>query len=134
VEQALSGPKSSSLDEELAALEGECQRAAQALSSSRTVRETITLAEVDVPHHLKAVASLRVPTLGRLARARDMRVEEVVREQLEGLAREYSEVVASREFDRLRGVDWSILRANYPDIYAKALRQANLIIERKRKR
>lgn len=130
----MSDPKSPSLDEELAKLEGECQRAAQALSSSRTVRETITLAEVDVPHHLKAVASLRVPTLGRLARARDMRVEEVVREQLEGLAREYSEVVASREFDRLKGVDWSVLRANYPDIYAKALRQANLILERKRKR
>jgi cobyrinic acid a,c-diamide synthase len=121
------------LDEELAHLEHVCQRAAQALSSSRNVRETISLAEVDVPHHLKAVAALKVPTLGRLARARDMRVEEVVREQLEALSREYSEVVATRELDRLKGVDWSLLRANYPDIYAKALRQANLIIERKRK-
>jgi cobyrinic acid a,c-diamide synthase len=123
-----------SLEEELAHLEGVCQRAAQALSSSRNVRETISLAEIDVPHHLKAVASLKVPTLGRLARARDMRVEEVVREQLEALSREYSEVVASRELDRLKGVDWSLLRSNYPDIYAKSLRQANLILERKRKR
>lgn len=123
-----------SLEEELAHLEGVCQRAAQALSSSRNVRETISLAEIDVPHHLKAVASLKVPTLGRLARARDMRVEEVVREQLESLSREYSEVVASRELDRLKGVDWSLLRSNYPDIYAKSLRQANLILERKRKR
>lgn len=123
-----------SLDEELAHLEGVCQRAAQALSSSRSVRETVTLAEVDVPHHLKAIASVKVPTFGRLARARDMRVEEVVREQLESLSREYSEVVAGRELDRLKGVDWSVLRASYPDIYAKALRQANLILERKRKR
>jgi hypothetical protein len=124
----------SALDEELAHLEGVCQRAAQALSSSRNVRETVSLAEVDVPHHLKAFATHKVPTLARLPRARDARIEEVVKEQLEGLSREHSDVVATRELDRLKGVDWSILRSNYPDIYAKSLRQANLIIERKLKR
>jgi hypothetical protein len=126
--------ESPSLDEEIAHLEGVCQRAAQALSSSRSVRETMSLADVDVPHHLKAVANTQVPSLRRLARSRDLRIEEIVRDQLAMLAREHNDIVASREFDRMKNVDWSPLRAEYPDLYTKALREGNLILERKRKR
>lgn len=97
------------------------------------MRETLEIAVVDVPHHLKDVASVEVPTLGRLARMRDARVEEVVKEQLSSLVLEHNEFVASRELDRLKAVDWFALRAGYPDLYSKALREANLIIERKRK-
>jgi hypothetical protein len=42
--------------------------------------------------------------------------------------------VASREFDRIKAGDWYVLRANYPDLYGKSLREATLILERKRKR
>lgn len=124
---------SSAIAEELAKLEETCQRAAQALKSSRGVRETLEIAAVDVPHHLKDVASVEAPTLGRLPRIRDARVEEVVKEQLSSLDLERAEFVASRELDRLKAVDWFALRANYPDLYSKALREANLILERKRK-
>lgn len=125
--------ESSSLTEELSKLEELCQRAAQALKSTRNVRETLEI-DVAVPHHLKAVASVEVPTLGRLARMRDARVEEVVKEQLNSLLLEHTEFVASREFDRLKGVDWFALRAGYPDLYSRAVKEANLILERKRKR
>jgi hypothetical protein len=67
-------------------------------------------------------------------RVRDLRVEEIVKDQLEWLSRERSETVASREFDRMKATDWPMLQANYPDLYWKVLREANLILERKRKR
>jgi len=123
----------SSIDKELAKLEETCQRAAQAISSSRSVRETVELAAVDVPHHLKALASVKVPTLRRLERVRDLRIEEIVKDQLGSLMRERSDFVATREFDRLKANDWTVLRANYPDLYAKTLREANLILSRKHK-
>ena len=37
------------------------------------------------------------------------------------------------EKDRIKAGDWHVLRSYYPDLYAKAFREANLIIERKRK-
>ena len=126
--------ESSSIAEELSKVEKICQRAVADLSSSRNVRETLELADVDVPHHLRAIASDKLPILRRLSRARDLRVEEVVIEQLSSLSREPSETTASREFDRLKATDWPMLRANYPDLYWKFLREANLILERKRKR
>jgi hypothetical protein len=130
----MSGPgSSSSLDEELAKLEETCRVAGQAISSARSVREAVEAAEVDVPHHLQAVARVKVPSLGRLARARDMRVEEIVRDQLAALRVERSDFVAGREFDRWKATDWHHLRSGYPDLYAKALREANLIVEQKRK-
>ena len=127
-------PRSTSIDEELAKLEEACQRTAQSIANSRSVRETVALAEVDVPHHLRSLARIRVPSLQRLGHARDRRVEEIVKEQLSSLNLERNELVASREFDRVKAVDWHVLRVNYPDLYAKSLREANLILERKRKR
>ncbi len=124
----------SSIAEELSKLDTLCQRAAQDLSSTRSVRETVELAEVDVPRHLRAIADVEVPAIRRLWRARDLRVEEVVKEQLDWFSREPNEIAARREFDRLKAVDWPMLRANYPELYWKALREANLILDRKRKR
>lgn len=123
-----------SLADELAQLEKECQKAAQAIADARNVREVVAVEEVEVPQHLQTIAYARVPTLGRLRRMRDTRVEEIVRHQLGSLQIERNEVVASREFDRVKAGDWYALRANYPDLYAKSLREANLILERKRKR
>jgi hypothetical protein len=123
-----------SIEEELAKLEEDCRKVAMAITSSRSVRETVELAEVEVPHHLQAMAHVKVPTLGRLARVRDLRVEEIVKDQLSSLSLERSEIVANRELDRVKAGDWHVLRANYPDLYAKAFREANLILERKRKR
>ena len=45
---------------------------------------------------------------------------------------ERSEFTAAREFDRIRATDWTFLRAGYPDLYAKAVREASVIIARKR--
>ena len=127
-------PDASALAEEIAKLEDLCQKTAQAIASARSVREAVALADVDVPHHLRAIARVKVPSLGRLARQRDLRVEEIVKDQLSSLTFERSDIVASREFDRIKAVDWHVLRVNYPELYAKALREANLILERKRKR
>lgn len=124
----------SALAEDIAKLEDLCQKAARDITSARTVREAVAAADVDVPHHLKAIARVKVPSYGRLARQRDLRVEEIVKDQLSSLTLERSDLVASREFDRVKAVDWHVLRANYPDIYAKAFREANLILDRKRKR
>ena len=121
------------LDEELAQLEETCRAAGMAISNARSVREALEAAEVEVPHHLLALARARVPTLGRLARVRALRVEDIVRNQLSSLQIEHSDFVATRELDRLKAADWSLLRSGYPDLYAKSLREANLIIERKRK-
>jgi hypothetical protein len=126
--------ESSSLAEELAKLEKACQTATQDLSSSRNVRETLAIADVDVPRHLRTIAKVKVPALQRLLRRRDSRVEEVVKEQLNWLSREPNEYSASREFDRMKATDWSMLKAEYPDLYWKTLREANLIFDRKRKR
>lgn len=126
--------ESSSIDEELSKLDRICQRAAQDLSATRSVRETIELAEVDVPRHLRAIAGVRLPALRRLSHARDLRIEEVVKEQTDWLSREPNETVATREFDRLKATDWPLLKTNYPDLYWKYLREANMILERKRKR
>ena len=127
-------PDASALAEEIAKLEDLCQKTAQAITSARSVREAVALADVDVPHHLRAFARVKVPSLGRLARQTDLRVEEIVKDQLSSLTFERSDIVASREFDRIKAVDWHVLRVNYPELYAKALREANLILERKRKR
>jgi hypothetical protein len=130
----VSAPSGSSLDDEFAKLEHACQQAAQAIASARTVREAVAAAEVEVPHHLRDMVRTRVPALGRLKRARDLRVEDIVRDQLAAIAREYNDVVATREFDRLKAVDWPALREGYPDIYARAMREGKLILERKAKR
>ena len=127
-------PDASALAEEIAKLEDLCQKTAQAIASARSVREAVALADVEVPHHLRAIARVKVPSLGRLARQTDLRVEEIVKDQLSSLTFERSDIVASREFDRIKAVDWHVLRVNYPELYAKALREANLILERKRKR
>ncbi len=126
--------ESSSLTEELANLEAACQKIAQAIADARSVREVLAVDEVEVPHHLQAIAYARVPTLGRLRRLRDMRVEEIVKHQLDTIEIERNELVANREFDRIKAGDWYVLRTNYPELYAKSLREANLIFERKRKR
>jgi len=125
---------SSSLAEDIAKLEDACRKISIEISTSRSIRETVELAEVEVPHHLQAIAHAKVPSLRRLARARDQRVEDIVKDQLSSLALERSEIVANRELDRIKASDWHVLRANYPDLYAKAFREANLILERKRKR
>lgn len=122
----------SALEEELAKFEETCKQAGQALASSRSVREAFEAGEVDVPHHLRAVVRVKVPAYGRLARARDRRIEEVVKDQLSSLQRAHSDFAATREFDRMKAVDWYILRANYPELYSKSMREANLIIERKK--
>ncbi len=120
------------LEEELAALEEVCRKAAISITTARTVRETVESAEVEVPHHLAAIAQSKVHSLRRLAKLRDLRVEEIVNDQLAYLRQERTEIVAQREFDRWKAGDWHVLRANYPEIYAKAFREANLILQRKR--
>jgi len=119
--------------EELAKLEDTCKKAAQTLASSRSVREAVQAVEIDVPHHLRAVVRVKVPAYQRLSRARDMRVEEIVRDQLNSFQLAHSDFAASRDFDRIKALDWYVLRANYPDLYSKSVREANLIIERKKK-
>ncbi|OGA54687.1 MAG: hypothetical protein A3F74_06250 [Betaproteobacteria bacterium RIFCSPLOWO2_12_FULL_62_58] len=126
--------ESSPFAEELAKLEGACHKTAQAIADARSVREVAALDDVEVPPHLQAIAYAKVPSLGGLRRRRDMRVEEIVKHQLSGIELERSDLVASREFDRIKAGDWYVLRANYPELYAKALREGNLILERKRKR
>ena len=121
------------IEEELAALEDECSQALREMSSSRTVRETIQLSEITVPHHLQSIAKGKVHSLGRMARARDMRIEDVVKAQIAALRAERSEPTASREFDRIKATDWSLIRSEYSDLYNKAIREATLIIEQKRK-
>lgn len=120
--------------EELAKLEAECQKTAKAIADARSVREVTAVDDVDVPHHLRAIAHSKVPSLGRLRRMKDMRIEEIVRNQLSAIQLERNELVASREFDRIKAGDWYILRASYPDLYVKSLREATLILERKRQR
>ena len=120
--------------EELAKLDAECHKAVLAIADARCVREVAALEDPDVPHHLIALAHSKVPALGRLRRLRDNRIEEIVKNQLNAIRAEYNELVASREFDRIKAGDWYVLRANYPDLYAKSIREAALIFERKRKR
>jgi hypothetical protein len=124
---------SSAVDEELAALEAECAQVAREMSTATTIREVIALANITVPHHLQSLARGKVHSLGRLPRARDNRVEELVKHQLSELTLERSESTASRDFDRIRASDWSFLRSGYPELYNKAVREGTLIIERKRK-
>jgi hypothetical protein len=123
--------KSIAVEDELAALEEVCARAIRELSTTRTVRETLELADVSVPHHLKSIARDKVRSLSRLPHVRDIRVEEVVENQLSSILHERSESTASREFDRLKATDWTFLREGYHDLYAKAMREASLIIARK---
>ena len=54
------------LDEELAVLEEACAQAARELACTRSVRETLELADVAVPHHVKSAARGKVRTLARL--------------------------------------------------------------------
>ena len=129
----MSKPETLTLEEELAKLEEDCRKVTLAISNARTVRETVEAAEIEVPHHLIALARTKVPSLGRLVRTRDLRVEDIVRDQLASLRAEYSEIVATREFDRIKAADWHVLRSYYPDLYAKSFREANLILDRKRK-
>ena len=124
-------PTSNNIAEDLAALEEACSNAVRELSTSRTVRETLELADISVPHHLQSIARGKVHSLTRLPRVRDMRVEEVVNSQLSELSHERSEVVASREFDRIRASDWTLLRSQYPDLYTKAMQRARLILDNK---
>jgi len=125
--------KSTADEDELAALEQVCAQAIRALSTTRTVRETLEVADVSVPRHLISIARGKVYSLSKLPRVRDLRVEEVVKDQLSSILQEHSEYAAGREFDRLKATDWSFLRGGYQDLYAKAMHEANLIIAHKRK-
>lgn len=130
----MSHDENASIAEDLAKLDAECHKVAKAIADARTVREVAAVEDVEVPHHLQEIAHARVPTLGRLRRLRDMRVEDIVRNQLSTLQLERNELVATREFERIKAADWYVLRTDYPDLYSKSLREANIILERKRKR
>jgi hypothetical protein len=67
-----------------------------AISNARTIRETVEALNSKCRNHLQAIARSKVPSLGRLARACEMKVEDIVRAQLSTLAQEYSEMVAQR--------------------------------------
>lgn len=123
-----------SVDEELAALNEACEKLMRSIADARSVREVASFEEVEIPNHLRAVAYARLPSLGRVRRLKDNRVEEIVQHQLHTLRVERNEIVASREFDRIKAGDWYVLRTDYPELYAKALREGNLILERKRQR
>ncbi|OGA17658.1 MAG: hypothetical protein A3I63_03915 [Betaproteobacteria bacterium RIFCSPLOWO2_02_FULL_66_14] len=125
--------KPEALEEELAKLEELGRAATLAISNARNVREAIAAAEIEVPHHLKAIARVRVPSIGRLARVRDLRIEDLVKEQLASIQQERSDLVATREFDRLKAADWGPLRSGYPELFSKSVREGNLMLERKRK-
>src|SRR5678815_3813125 len=88
--------ESPELAAELAKLEAVCASALREMSTSRTVRETLQLAEIDIPHHLRSIARAKVPSLGRMGRAKDNRVAEVVKNQLSSLSLEHNEMHASR--------------------------------------
>jgi len=122
-----------SLEAELAQLEAAGRNASIAIANARNVREAIAAAEVEVPHHLIAISRVKVPTIGRLKRVRDLRIEDIVKDQLAGLQNERSDLVCSRELDRLKASDWSALRTENPDLYSKAIYQGNMILERLRK-
>ncbi|MGQ0523700.1 MAG: hypothetical protein ACT4P8_08590 [Betaproteobacteria bacterium] len=122
------------VEEELAALEAACKDTIRSINDARTVREVVQLEDIDVPHHLRAIVHSKVPALGRLRKLKDNRVEEIVKHQLYAINVEGNELVASREFDRIKAVDWYVLRSNYPELYTKSLREATFILERKRKR
>ena len=124
---------STAVEVELAALEAVCAQALREISTSRTVRETLALAEISVPHHLKSFVQGKVHSLSRLPRVRDMRLDEVVTNQLNSILHERSESTAIREYDRLRGTDWTYLRGAYHELYTKAMRESGLIIARKQK-
>lgn len=123
-----------SVDEELAALNEACEKLMRSIADARSVREVAAFEEVEIPNHLRAVAYAKLPSLGRVRRLKDNRVEEIVQHQLHTLRVERNEIVASREFDRIKAGDWYVLRSDYPELYAKALREGNLILERKRQR
>jgi hypothetical protein len=122
------------VEEELAALEAACKDTIRSINDARTVREVVQLEDIDVPHHLRAIVHSKVPALGRLRKLKDNRVEEIVKHQLHTINVERNELVASREFDRIKAGDWYVLRSNYPELYAKSLREATFILERKRQR
>lgn len=122
-----------SVEAELAALNEACEKLIRSIADARSVREVVSLEDVEVPNHLRAVAYARVPSLGRIRRVKDNRVEEIVQHQLHTLRVERNEIVASREFDRIKAGDWYILRTDYPEIYVKALREANLIFQNKQR-
>lgn len=122
------------IEEEIAQLEEACKKAMRAISDARSVREVAQLEDVEVPQHLRAMVHAKVPGLGRLRKLKDNRIEEIVKHQLHTLTIERNELVASREFDRIKAGDWYVLRANYPDLYARSLREATFILERKRQR
>ena len=123
-----------SVDQELAALNEACEKLMRSIADARSVREVAAFEEVEIPNHLRAVAYAKLPSLGRVRRLKDNRVEEIVQHQLHTLRVERNEIVASREFDRIKAGDWYVLRSDYPELYAKALREGNLILERKRQR
>lgn len=123
-----------SVDQELAALNEACEKLMRSIADARSVREVAAFEEVEIPNHLRAVAYAKLPSLGRVRRLKDNRVEEIVQHQLHTLRVERNEIVASREFDRIKAGDWYVLRTDYPELYAKALREGNLILERKRQR
>jgi hypothetical protein len=122
------------VEEEIAQLDEACKKAMRDISDARSVREVAQLEDVEVPHHLRAIVHSKVPALGRLRKLRDNRVEEIVQHQLHTIRIERNEIVASREFDRIKAGDWYVLRSNYPELYAKSLREGTLILERKRQR
>jgi hypothetical protein len=122
------------LAEELVKLDTACSKIAQAIADAVSVREVLAVDEVEIPPQLQELAYAKVASLGSLRRLRDSKVEEIVKNQLSSIEREYSDLVASREFDRVKAGDWSGLRGTYPELYAKALREGKLILERKQTR
>lgn len=122
------------LADELVKLDTACSKVAQAIADAVSVREVMAIDDVEVPPQLQEIAYAKVPSLGSLRRLRDTKIEEIVKNQLSSIEREYSDLVASREFDRVKVADWSALRASYPELYAKALREGKLILDRKQNR
>lgn len=122
-----------SVEEELAALNEACEELIRNIADARSVREVVALEDVEIPNHLQSIAYAKLPSLGRIRRVRDNRVEEIVQHQLHTLRVERNELVASREFDRIKAGDWYALRAEYPELYVKSLREANLIFQNKQR-
>ena len=114
----------------LKAFEEVCGKASREVRSLTSMRQAMDAAKVKLPGELRGAGPGPLMGYRRLARTLANRLDDLLRLQLEDAARIRDHWMLERELDRLKVREWYVLRAEYPELYTKAMKESSLLLRR----
>lgn len=113
----------------LQAFEATCEKATRAVRHAGSMRDAVYASNVSEPRDLQGIGRM-LPGYRRIQRMLDNRLDELLAMQLEAASRIRELYSLERELDHLKVHEWYVLRSSHPDLFAKGVTNATLLMRR----